>query len=488
MKCRDKQAGFTLPELAIVLVLFGFAASTVLLALNTYTTQQRIERTKTATDVSRNAINAWAKANGRYPCPARITADEGDADYGYDITWGLTPEISVLDPSDLTPGGERDQILALLNAMPQDNGQIDLDGDGPNESFIVGAIPYKTLLNANDTGGVLSLDVAFKELEFGTQHISDGWNNKLTYAISRHLCDPTPDNNLRSDPRGVIDVVIDRTCTTAGGDEVNVSLLPGEGDCKQDNKRYAQFIIIAHGENSRGAHNSSTGNEVINCLPGAAVVPPPPGGLDENLGFHNGYASDKMNCDYDGIDNPNEGNEGIFFSGLRSEDDDRYFDDTIKFFFEDSTTLWEQGSGIYMDNGTPDDTSDDYLVSQINNTNLGNIGVGTDNPQEQMQVDGDVQAFDIYAEGFCDERSSGEVCMNAATLAGNEPEMQCPTGTVVRRIQNNTVECENPFEGASFACGTNSSGVQLYLQAVYSDGRTTCCDVTNPDSLVCTTE
>ena len=321
-KNRKRQAGFTLAELAIVMILFGFAVSSALLALNTYTTQQRISRTTQATEISRNAIQAWTLANGRYPCPARLGAGEDDADFGYDVTWGADPETDVLSAID----DEADVITRIEDELFSEEGRLDIDGDGttlnqPYESYVVGAVPFKTIMNTIDAPGTFSIDAVFTDVEFGAQHASDGWGNKLVYAISRHLCDPTIANPNRNDPRGVIDVVIDENCTDSDGNTHNVSLLPGEGDCKQDNKRYAQFIVLSHGENSRGAYNAQSGQRVDECIPASIILPTPTGSLAGNADgtgtWTNGHASDRRNCDFQDINNDNfgtiSGNDGYFF-------------------------------------------------------------------------------------------------------------------------------------------------------------------------------
>ena len=75
MNPHNKDHGFTVVELAVVLIIFGFAASTMMLALKTYTEQQRVQRTNDAISLSMNAISTFVVANqGRFPCPASLTA------------------------------------------------------------------------------------------------------------------------------------------------------------------------------------------------------------------------------------------------------------------------------------------------------------------------------------------------------------------------------------------------------------------------------
>lgn len=488
--------------MSIVLILFGFTASAMMLGLKTYTEEQRIIRTNDAVSLSINAINTFAKANGgRFPCPARLTAAEADVDYGYDITYGATPvaaPVNILDPANA--GAIQARITALIgaNGLGQVIGQADLDGDMNNEAILTGAVPFKTLLNSNNIGGIFSIDDALRDIEFGAQHVRDGWGNKIVYAVSRHLCDPTSPPNLLGDARGVIDIITDQQCTHtgAGGGPalgiVPISILPGEGECKQDNKRYAQFITFSHGENARGAFDANSGNQVQICVNKTTIpVIPQPGETSSRGIFDTGRASDIQNCDYMATPaNPNA-NRGRFYAGLRTEGNNNvYFDDAIKFFYEDSTSIWESAPGIPDNNGTPMDPTDDFIISQIRNVNLGNIGVGTTNPQEQLHVEGDIQAFDIESEGYCDDLSPNNRCLAAEELSGVpgvDNNLNCPPGEIAKRIQNGTFECEDPFAGMNFACGTNTSGTQLFLQEVYSDGRRTCCDTTDPLNPVCTT-
>lgn len=445
MTFKNKNDGFTLVELSMVLILFGFTTSAVLLGLRTYTQEQRIIRTNEAIELSTTAVSAFKLANGRLPCPADMGDAEGAATYGYEIISGLA-------------------VAAANTALDgiEANTDVDLNGDTIDNTYVVGAIPYNTITNSNGIAGIRSIKDTFKGVDFSKNNTIDGYGQKILYAVSRHLCDPNHAES--SDPRGVLDIITDRNCVD-GGTIYPVSLLPGEGACRQDNKRYAQFVILSHGENARGAR-SQNGVLMDNCTnlsPGDPVGTEAPTDI-----FASGYASDVMNCNY-------AGNKGRFFSGIiREASQQRYYDDKIKFFFEDSSEIWETASGIYQDNGTPLDLTDDFVIPRMKNNNLGNIGIGTEEPQEKLHVDGDIKARDILAEEFCDGESPlASDCLPASILAGEEDQMKCGldgnAGGFVKSIENNRVICDDPFAGVPFSCPPGEA-----LKTLRSDGTFDC--------------
>ena len=74
--------GFTLAEIAIVLIIVGLLLGGVFVPLATQTDiRYRSDTDKALTDI-REALSGFAIANGRLPCPARATAIPGDADAG----------------------------------------------------------------------------------------------------------------------------------------------------------------------------------------------------------------------------------------------------------------------------------------------------------------------------------------------------------------------------------------------------------------------
>ena len=170
-----KNQGFTLIETAIVLVFFGLFAGLFVKSYIDYQNEQRSEITTDHIDQSRNAVNNFMNATGRYPCPARLSAGPDDADYGVEDCTG-----------------------ALLDADPNaaaNSDFVDLDGDGIGEKVMAGAIPFNTI---EDTLGQIDDDMVaggyapiFGRLDDqSVEKMSlDGYNNKLTYIVTMHGAD-----------------------------------------------------------------------------------------------------------------------------------------------------------------------------------------------------------------------------------------------------------------------------------------------------------
>lgn len=68
--------GFSLIEVAIVLVIISVLVSIVAIPLSTQLEQRRIEDTNKQLETIKEALIGYALANGRFPCPARL-ADNG---------------------------------------------------------------------------------------------------------------------------------------------------------------------------------------------------------------------------------------------------------------------------------------------------------------------------------------------------------------------------------------------------------------------------
>jgi len=70
LKSKFGQTGFTLVEMAIVLVIFGLILSALLLPLRAQREQAAQAQTINTLDNAKQALLGFAQANGRLPCPA----------------------------------------------------------------------------------------------------------------------------------------------------------------------------------------------------------------------------------------------------------------------------------------------------------------------------------------------------------------------------------------------------------------------------------
>ncbi len=83
---KTNRAGFTLVEMAIVLVIVGLLLGGLLMPLSMQVEQRRISETQAALDEIKEALVGFAIANGRLPCPAPAATPIGVAGAGLEPT------------------------------------------------------------------------------------------------------------------------------------------------------------------------------------------------------------------------------------------------------------------------------------------------------------------------------------------------------------------------------------------------------------------
>lgn len=81
-----KKNGFSLVEMAVVLVILGFVLATLFAPLAAQRDIKNITGTQASLDQIKEAINGFAVLNGRLPCPAKVIADPSSASYGLEDT------------------------------------------------------------------------------------------------------------------------------------------------------------------------------------------------------------------------------------------------------------------------------------------------------------------------------------------------------------------------------------------------------------------
>jgi prepilin-type N-terminal cleavage/methylation domain-containing protein len=126
--------GFTLVEMAVVLVIVGLMLGVILMPLAAQMDQKRLVETRATMENAREALLGYAMANGRLPCPAAA------------------------------PGAGVTAVEAFATAPTAGNST-----NGICAGFFNGYLPGVTLglTPANSSGYIL-----------------DGWNNPVRYAVS----------------------------------------------------------------------------------------------------------------------------------------------------------------------------------------------------------------------------------------------------------------------------------------------------------------
>lgn len=186
IKNRTNNRGYTLIEMAVVMVIAGIVVSGAVAAYTLYLKDSRQKHTTRAMQSAQQAIGGYRALYGRYPCPASPTAAPGDVDYGYQDCAGA---------SLLSATSTRTPALA-------------------DPDIMIGTIP-------------------FRELNISENTAYDGYNNRLTYAVTASLVNDTTYDNSQ------------------GG----ISLVDGAGTSVIDPADSAHFVVISHGPNGEGAYS-----------------------------------------------------------------------------------------------------------------------------------------------------------------------------------------------------------------------------------------
>lgn len=159
---RAKNAGFTLIEVAIALVIASIISAGAMQMYKIYTTSRTYKVTRDNITELNTAIQVYLSKYGSLPCPSKLTAKPDDPEYG------ASPDCAeILSSASITI----DEEFVL--------------GEGRSgEKILIGKIP-------------------FRELNVRQTISKDGWGRDLYYAVSATLTN----TSTYSQYGGVIDVV-----------------------------------------------------------------------------------------------------------------------------------------------------------------------------------------------------------------------------------------------------------------------------------------
>lgn len=210
IKRPTNNSGFTVLELAIVLVLVGIVIAPAIHLYQQHRIQQDWEETEQNIDSALNEIGGFRAVFGRYPCPAEPTAVPGDTTYGHELADCLTNAPA--------PGSCANGLCTYTNALS-------------GENVVVGSIPFKTL-NLQETEAY------------------DRFLSRLTYAVTLDLTD-SASFDLNGGGISIVD-----------NNDPTIPLVSPQGS--------AHFIVLSHGRNQAGSY-SRQGQTPAGCLTGSTI-------------------------------------------------------------------------------------------------------------------------------------------------------------------------------------------------------------------------
>lgn len=281
---KNRSNGFTLIEMAIVMIILGAAVAAFSGVYQVYLKEQAERKTQANIAIISEAIGAFRGINGRYPLPASLTAQRGD------ITYGREPVAAE---------------LPLLAAINPNNCLNDNTAGSPVRICVSRSIPARTLAYTDPYTGaalpntsrprVLVGAVPFRHLNMDENQSYDGYNNRILYVVTEHLAfDTTFDAR-----QGGIEIQDESTASVVSEGGIGGT---------------AHFLVLAAGEDGNGAYTRS-----------GTQNPCGGGGLDDE------------NCDVE--------DEAVYVqTNRRTARGAMHYDDVISYFTQSEVPLWQLSS------------------------------------------------------------------------------------------------------------------------------------------------
>jgi prepilin-type N-terminal cleavage/methylation domain-containing protein len=262
--------------------------------------------------------------------------------------------------------------------------------------------------------------VPYTTLGISARESIDSWGSRLTYAISQYLTNPATYNPQR----GAIRVELyDQSAGTDNpilNGSVPSQVVPGAGTPDA-----FMLALVSHGPDRKGAYNIY-GARPIAC--------------------NSTQGRDNENCDGDAAFRE------VTYQ-VSSRDSAQFYDDP---FLTSDISLdsdkWKSSGAMAMGN---------------KQEGAGNVGIGTWNPQEKVDVNGAVLADEVHAQRFCN--AAGANCFPAELVAG--AGSTC-TGGLMAGIQNAAADCAAKVSTAGITPG--SCGTGQYMVGFNANGTIKC--------------
>ena len=402
---KNSTAGFTLIELTIVILIVAVISLPLFNIYEGYIRAQKRQVTIERIDNIASQIRIFRPSTFSYPCPADRALSKDDAMFGFEDCAAF----AALAINTCTANGG---ICRMSGSR-----DTDTPADGMNnDSVLIGAVPFRSLDSI--TKGGIAVDGSL-----------DGWNNKITYAVSARTTSYQPGRNSISVGNdfkyGVISALDEFGNTTAGIGMFDLDNADGDGNVTTGKDGDAQFALVSHGRTAKGAFN---------------------------LHGVNTYA-----CDTTTIDGENCDNDSVFRSALGDYgSNSASFSDDISYFFRDQTgDLWG-----YIENPAGGATA------HIRKLNAGRVGVKTGSAAvtTTLEVNGTIKAPTTLTEEIC--KTNGTNCI--------------PTRFLYDTYSSNTTlpTTSDPAKQWKNTCGTYPDGTGQAMTSITS-GQANCASSVN---------
>ena len=225
-------SGYTLIEMAIVLMIVGLILGGGAALYEQYITQNKVETTLTNIDTASVKLNLFQQNKGRLPCPAPLNAARGSATYGAENTANCAAAIAA--GAGTCTGG-----ICVERT-------VRTDLTGTDALVLVGAVPFRTLQTPEET-------------------TFDGYQDRLVYAVTYSATNDTTFNTHK----GAISIK----------DSTNRSLTLLDGS--------ALYLTLSAGKDRVGAY-SNLGTLVSGCAAGTQEAE------NCNVGFETGTTASPL--------------------------------------------------------------------------------------------------------------------------------------------------------------------------------------------------
>jgi len=221
----NRKDGFTLIEMALVMIIVGLVLGSAASAYTLYLKDKEVNTTNTNTSNVVEAIGAFRASHGRYPCPASLAVARGEPGYGMEACA---------------------EVAAVANNSCDADGGLCLETSTATITYSSGGVAFPP-----ENPRVVNGFVPFRSLNLTEKGAYDGYYNRIKYVVTERL---TEDDTFKVDGGG-IEVLNDQNATvfTSGA--------------------MAHFLVISHGENQAGAFTAdgvqipcnATGKDANNC-------------------------------------------------------------------------------------------------------------------------------------------------------------------------------------------------------------------------------